>query len=377
MTAPLLFSPLHLRDLTISNRIVVAPMCQYSAVDGQVQDWHLAHYSRLVLGGVGTIIVEATGVIPEGRISPGCLGLWDDGQIPGLQHITRISHAHGTAVGIQLAHAGRKASVARPWDGAGPLSVTGPEPAWTSVAPSAIPFKEGWPAPHELSIAEIVATIEAFRQAARRALKAGFDFVEIHGAHGYLINQFFSPLSNKRTDGYGGSRENRMRFALEVTEAVRAEWPQSMPLFYRASVIDDSEGGIELKDTVILARALKACGVDVIDCSSGGVSGVTPHLKPTSGPGFQVPLAAGVKKGADISTIAVGKIMEPKLAEKILQDKSADLVALGREFLADPIWSFRAAIELGIPEPQNILPHQYAFHLQRHPPAFAKTMVTP
>ena len=365
MSTPVLFSPFRLRGLTLRNRLVVSPMCQYLAVDGHVQDWHFAHHARFALGGVGAGMVEATGVTRDGRISPGCTGIYDDTHIAGYKRIVELYHAHGAAIGIQIGHAGRKASTARPWDGAAPLEPGSEEPPWETIAPSAIPAHEGWHTPRAMDEADIEAVLDAFTTATRRALAAGFDFVEIHGAHGYLIHSFVSPLSNRRNDGWGGDLAGRMRFPLAVADAVRAVWPEDKPLFYRASVIDNAEGGITLDDSVELAKGLKARGVDLIDCSSGGIEGPVAMNPITPGPGFQVPLAEGVKQGAGIATMAVGMITEPDQAETILESGKADLIAIARELLSDSAWIYRAALALGLDEPHDVLPMPYAFHLRR------------
>ncbi len=364
MTQPLLFAPLSIRGLTFRNRIVVSPMCQYYAVEGHPQNWHFAHHSRFALGGVGAAMVEATAVTRDGRISHGCTGIWEDDQIPEYRRIVDTYREHEVASGIQLAHAGRKASTARPWDGGGPLPADG-EPAWEAVGPSAIPAREGWPPPRALEREEIPDIVDAFRSAAVRALEAGFDFVEIHGAHGYLLHSFFSPLSNERTDEFGGDRERRMRLPVMVAEAIRTVWPAERPLFYRASVIDGVEGGITVEDTVALARALKGTGVDAIDCSSGGLLGSVSLGNKLPPPGFQVPLAETVRREADISTVAVGLVTEPHQAEEILQNGQADFVAMAHQFIADPNWAYRAALELGLEDPHGILPFSYAFYLRR------------
>ena len=364
MTQPMLFSPLSIRGLTFRNRIMVSPMCQYHAVEGRPQDWHFAHHSRFALGGVGAAVVEATGVTRDGRISPGCTGIWEDDQIPDFRRIADTYRAHGVASGIQLNHAGRKASTARPWDGGGPLPAEG-DPAWETVGASALPAREGWPPPRPLETEEIADIVEAFRAAALRALEAGFDFVEIHGAHGYLLHSFFSPLSNQRADEFGGDRERRMRFPVMVAEAIRSVWPEERPLFYRASVIDGVDGGITVEDTVALARALKGTGVDVIDCSSGGLLGSVSMTNKLPPPGFQVPLAATVRRDADIATVAVGMLTESRQAEEVLQNRQADFIAIAREFIADPNWAYRAARELGLEDPHGILPFSYAFYLRR------------
>ena len=339
-----LLSPFALRDLNFRNRCVVSPMCQYSARDGLANDWHLVHLGRFAMGGFGLVIVEATGVVPEGRISYGDLGLWNDEQIAPLARIVRFLRSQGAAAGIQLGHAGRKASTPIWWRGG--FNETDEEKAlhgfesWQPVAPSAVAHSETNPVfqiPHALTEAEIAATIEAFVAATRRADAAGFDVVEIHGAHGYLISQFLSPLANRRTDRYGGSRENRMRFAFEVTEAVRAAWPAGKPLFMRISATDGSPDGWGVEDSVVLARELAARGVDLIDCSSGGFEGF--GLKPA--PLYQVPLAQAVRE-AGIATMAVGLIADPADAEAIVADGRADLVALARTALDDPNWPLHA-----------------------------------
>jgi len=372
MPEPLLLSPLTLRGTRLKNRVVLSPMCQYQAVDGQVQDWHYQHHSRFASGGLALAFVEATGVTRDGRITHGCTGIWEDAQVPGLARIADLYRAYGTLAGIQIGHAGRRGSSARPWDGAQPLTSTdGPEPAWERVAPSPIPEREGYPAPRALAEAEIEELVEAFRQAALRSLKAGFDVIEIHGAHGYLVHSFYSPHSNRRTDAFGGTREKRMRFPLLVARAVREVWPEERPVFYRASVVDNVAGGLEIEDTVALARELKAVGVDVIDCSSGGMTGSMSMSTSALIPGFQVPLAEAVRKGAAIATMAVGAILEPAQAEAILAEGKADLVALGRQLMAEPHWLYRAAQELGAADPADLLAPPYAFYLKRRATALS------
>ena len=340
----LLFSPITLRDMTLRNRTIVAPMCQYSAQHGLANDWHFVHLGRFAIGGFGLVIVEATGVTAAGRISYGDLGLWDDGQIQPLKRIVNFLHNEGAAAGIQLAHAGRKASTPVAWrNGFDEREDEKPQIAfesWTPVAPSAIIHPSnapGYTLPHALTTDEIKATIHAFADAARRAEAAGFDVVEIHAAHGYLINQFLSPLANQRTDEYGGSRDNRMRFALEVVDAVRAAWPAHKPLFVRISATDGAEGGWDVEDSVVLAHALKARNVDAIHVSSGGVSSY--GLKP--GPLYQVSLSKAVR-AAGVKTIAVGLIDKPEDAERILETGEADLIALARGALEDPNWAIHA-----------------------------------
>jgi 2,4-dienoyl-CoA reductase-like NADH-dependent reductase (Old Yellow Enzyme family) len=343
-----LFEPCTLRDVTIPNRVWMPPMCQYSAAPegpetGVPDDWHFAHYAARATGGTGLIIVEATAVSPEGRISPYDLGIWNDTQVEAFRRITRFLASQGTVPAIQLAHAGRKASTDRPWKGGAPV---GPDAhGWDSVAPSPIAFDDRHPVPAELTVDRIKDIVGQFADAARRALAAGFEIAEIHGAHGYLINEFLSPHSNHRTDAYGGSHENRTRFALEVVDAVREVWPQDKPLFFRVSATEWlDEGGWGADDTVRLAADLRAHGVDLLDVSSGGnASGV----RIPTGPGYQVPFAARVKQETGLPVAAVGLITEVEQAEKILANGEADAVLLGRELLRNPSWARLAARELG------------------------------
>jgi 2,4-dienoyl-CoA reductase-like NADH-dependent reductase (Old Yellow Enzyme family) len=338
-----LFSPLVIRGLTLRNRTVVAPMCQYSAIRGVVNDWHFVHLGRFALGGFGLVFVEATGVVPEGRISYGDVGLWNDEQRDALADVARFLKAEGAAAGIQLAHAGRKAATPIAWrhgfdETAEERAIYGYED-WTPVAPSAVAHSAEPPyqTPVALDKAGIARTVEAFAAAARRSDEAGFDVVEIHAAHGYLINQFLSPLANRRTDEYGGSRENRMRLLFEVVEAVRPVWPEEKPLFVRISATDGSPGGWGIEDSVALARELAPRGVDVIDCSSGGFEGYA--LK--AGPLYQVPLSLAVRE-TGIPTMAVGLISDPQASEAIVAKGEADLVALARGALEDPNWAVHA-----------------------------------
>ncbi|PZA06274.1 MULTISPECIES: NADPH dehydrogenase NamA [unclassified Meiothermus] len=345
----LLFEPLELRSVTLKNRIAMSPMCQYSCEeqDGQVNGWHLLHYPTRAVGGVGLIIVEATAVEARGRISPEDLGIWSDAHLPGLRELAAKIRAHGAVAGIQLAHAGRKAGTTRPWEGGKPLY------AWTPVAPSALAFQAGWPVPEELDEAGLEEVKNAFQQAARRAWEGGFQVIELHMAHGYLLHSFLSPLSNHRTDQYGGSRENRMRFPLEVVEAVREVWPEELPLLVRVSATDWVEGGWSVEDTVALARELAKRGVDLLDCSSGGI---VPGVKIPLGPGYQVPFAEKVRREASLKTGAVGLITDPLQAEAILREGQADVVFLARALLAEPYWAYRAARALGA---EKVWPRQY------------------
>ncbi|MDT0568128.1 NADH:flavin oxidoreductase/NADH oxidase [Streptomyces sp. DSM 3412] len=343
-----LFEPYRLRELTIPNRVWMPPMCQYSAAPegpgaGAPNDWHFAHYAARATGGTGLIIVEATAVSPEGRISPYDLGLWNDTQVEAFRRITGFLKGQGTVPAVQLAHAGRKASTDLPWQGGAPVGADAH--GWQPVAPSALAFDERHPVPDELTVDQIRAVVGQFAEAARRALAAGFEVAEIHGAHGYLINEFISPHSNRRTDSYGGSYENRIRFALEVVDAVREVWPADKPLFFRVSATEWLEqGGWTADDTVRLAAELKAHGVDLLDVSTGGnASGV--HIP--VGPGYQVPFAARVRNESALPVAAVGLITEAEQAEKILANGEADAVLLGRELLRSPSWARQAARELG------------------------------
>jgi 2,4-dienoyl-CoA reductase-like NADH-dependent reductase (Old Yellow Enzyme family) len=339
-----LFSPLTVRTVHFRNRIAVSPMCQYSCEDGFATDWHLVHLGSRAVGGAALVIAEATAVEPRGRISPGDLGLWKDAHIEPLARAAEFIRGQGAVAGIQLAHAGRKASTYAPWEHRGSL-IRESEGGWQTVAPSPIPFREGDPAPAELSREEIQGIIEAFAASARRALTAGFQVVEIHGAHGYLVNEFLSPLSNHRTDEYGGSFENRVRFAIEITKAVRGVWPDSLPLLMRISTSDWAAGGWEVSDSVELARRLKPLGVDLIDCSSGGL---VPYAKIELGPGYQVPFAERVRREAEILTGAVGLITDAAEADAIIRNGQADMVLLARELLRQPYWPLHAAKELGV-----------------------------
>lgn len=337
---PLLFTPLQLRNITLKNRIVVSPMCQYSATDGFANDWHLVHLGSRAVGGAGLIFTEATAVSPEGRISPHDLGIWKDEHIIMLKRITAFIEAQGSVPGIQLAHAGRKSSVTEPWNGDKlvPIAAGG----WQTVAPSAIPFSDDKATPVALTKEGIAEIVGYFRAAAVRALAAGFKIIELHGAHGYLPNEFMSPLSNKRTDEYGGSYENRIRFLCEVIDAVREVLPVGYPLFLRISATDWVDGGWTIEDSVKLAPIVKARGVDLIDCSSGAV---VSYAKIPARPGYQVPFAAAVRK-AGIPTGAVGIITTPEQAEEILNKEEADLIFMARELLRDPYFPLRAAREL-------------------------------
>ena len=337
-----LFEPLKLRDVTLANRIGIPPMCQYSAHDGMAADWHFIHYGSRAVGGAGLMILEATAVMPEGRISPGDLGLWNDAQIEPLAHIARFAHEQGCAAAVQLAHAGRKASIGLGWE---PQSSLGAQAGgWQTVAPSAISFGDGYATPQALDDAGIRAIVAAFAAATCRARAAGFPAIEIHAAHGYLLHQFLSPLSNRRTDAWGGSFENRSRLAREVVAAARAEWPQHLPLLVRLSATDWVEGGWNVEETVELCRIFKGLGVDLVDVSSAGL---LPTARIPAGPGFQTEFAERVRHEAGITTAAVGLITSPQQADHIIRSGQADMVLLGREMLRNPYWPLAAAQALG------------------------------
>jgi 2,4-dienoyl-CoA reductase-like NADH-dependent reductase (Old Yellow Enzyme family) len=338
-----IFSPFTLASVTLRNRIGVSPMCMYSAEDGHANDWHLVHLGARAAGGAGLVVVEATAVSPEGRISPGDMGLWQDSQVEPLARINRFVKKQGAVPAIQLAHAGRKASAARPWEGGAHLADGAG--GWQTVAPSAIAFGgDLTKVPQALSLASIARLQADFFAAAKRALAAGFEWLELHSAHGYLSHEFLSPLSNQRSDAYGGSFENRIRFLLETTRAVRAVWPERLPLTARLSCTDWVDGGWTLDDSVELARRLKHEGVSLIDCSSGGMVG---HAKIPVGPGYQVPFAERIRREAQIATAAVGMITEPAQADTIIRNGQADLVLLARAELSDPHWPLHAAKALG------------------------------
>jgi 2,4-dienoyl-CoA reductase-like NADH-dependent reductase (Old Yellow Enzyme family) len=336
-----LFSPIKLRGLEIRNRIFMAPMCQYSATDGLPNSWHQVHYGARAVGGAGMVMVEFTAVVPEGRISPGDVGMWSDAHTEAFAPITRFVKEQGAVPGIQLAHAGRKASANLPWLGGGPLSPG--EGAWQTLGPSPVAFT-GFPTPREMTVSDIDAAVEQFAAAARYSLAAGFEVVEIHMAHGYLLHEFLSPLSNHRVDDYGGSLENRMRLPLRVAQAVRRAWPAELPVLVRISATDWMDGGWDLTQSVELARHLKEIGIDLIDCSSGGL---VAEAMPPFAPGFQVTFAAEIRKQTGIATSAVGIITDPAQAEDIVASGHADAVCLGRELLRNPQWPLHAARSLG------------------------------
>ncbi len=346
-----LFEPLTMRGVEFRNRIFVSPMCEYSSVDGLPNDWHLVHLGSRAVGGAGLVLTEATAVSPEGRISPADTGIWSSAHATAFARIAAFIRAHGAVPGIQLAHAGRKASTAVPWEGGGPLAPA--QGAWPTVGPSAIPFDAGYHTPHALSVAELDDVLNQWVAATRLSLDAGFDVIEVHMAHGYLLHQFLSPLSNRRDDAYGGSLENRMRFPLRVAAAVREVWPERLPLFVRISASDWAAGGWDIDQSVQLAAKLRELGVDLVDCSSGGN---VAHVKIPVGPGYQVPFAERIRQEAKIATGAVGLITEPQQANEILTSGRADAVIMARELLRDPYWPLHAAKALGVEVPW---PNQY------------------
>jgi 2,4-dienoyl-CoA reductase-like NADH-dependent reductase (Old Yellow Enzyme family) len=339
----MLFSPLMIRDVTIRNRTMVSPMCEYSSRDGFANDWHLVHLGSRAIGGAALILTEAAAVTADGRISPADLGIYRDDHVEPLARIFRFLEQHGAVAGMQLAHAGRKASTSEPWNGGAPLTLT--QGGWTPIwAPSAIAFREGWQTPRAMTRTDIGLVIRAFADAARRVLAAGGKVIEIHAAHGYLLHEFLSPLTNERLDEYGGSFESRARFLFEVVDAIRGVWPERLPLFVRISATDWTAGGWTIDDSVALAARLKTRGVDLIDCSSGGN---VAHAKIPLGPGYQVPFAERVRRDAGMMTGAVGLITEPAQAEAILQGGHADLIIIARQLLRDPYWPLHAAQTLG------------------------------
>jgi 2,4-dienoyl-CoA reductase-like NADH-dependent reductase (Old Yellow Enzyme family) len=363
-----LFTPLEIRSLSLRNRIVIPPMCQYSAHDGMPGDWHLVHAGRFATGGAGLVFVEATAVQRRGRITHGDVGLWSDEHIAPHAGIAHFIADHGAVPTLQLAHSGRKGGMQRPWFGNAVITeddIARGDLPWQPVGASPIPVAEGWPVPHPLTIAEIADLVDDFAAAAKRAFRAGYQAVEVHGAHGYLIQSFLSPIGNVRTDAYGGDLKGRMRLALEVTEAVRGVWPDELPLFFRVSSVDDVEGGWTMDDTVVLARELKALGVDVIDCSSGGIGGSATAVRIKRTPGFQVAFAERVRRETGIMTMAVGLITHPQQAEEILAADNVDLIAVGREALVNPSWPLHAAAALGHDPDMSEWPEQYGWWLIR------------
>lgn len=346
-----LFSPLALRGVTVPNRVVVSPMSQYAAAAGVANDWHFAHLARFALGGASLVFCEATAIEERGRRTPGDLGLWHDGQIEPLARINRFLEEHGAVPGVQLAHAGRKGSERRPWHGETPLDdedlrLRG-ERAWPTIGPSEEPYAEGWHRPAAMTPTDIETVKTHFRNAAQRSLHAGFKVIEVYAAHGFLLHQFYSPIANRRDDPYGGDLSGRMRLSLEVADAIRSVWPETLPLFFRLSVTDWVDGGFEPPEAVELARALGERGVDLIDCSSGGIGGTEVPRRMPLGPAFQAPLAEQIRRDAGIATMSVGFIWDAHVADAIIRDGRADLVAMARELLYNPNWPLQAAAALG------------------------------
>ena len=346
-----LFSPYQLRSVTFKNRIVVSPMSQYRAVDGLANDWNLVHLGRFALGGAGLVYAEATAVTKDGRRTAGDLGLWNDDQIEPLARALSFISAEGAVPGIQLGHAGRKSSERRPWHGETPIDHEDielrNEHPWEAIAPSPLPYADGWPSPTEMTDAVISETIDAFGQAARRSHEAGAKIIEVYAAHGFLVHQFLSPIANQREDSWGGSPDGRRRFAIEVAKAIRAHWPEELPLVFRLSATDWLDGGVEVEDTVGTAKALKEVGVDMIDCSTGGIGGRERPRRMVIEQGFQIPFAAQIRREADIATMGVGFLWDAENCERVIAEGQADMVALARELLEDPQWALHAEATLG------------------------------
>ena len=372
---PLLFQSIQLRELTLANRIVISPMCQHAAEAGHATAWHLVHLGKFALGGAGLILTESTAVDPRGRIGTADLGLWKDSQVEPLKEVVDFVHANGSAIGVQLAHAGRKAGSEPLWEGGAALSearlATDDEP-WQRLGPSALPAGPGWSAPVALNHEGIAKVIQGFVDATQRAERAGFDVVELHFGHGYLVASFLSPNANHRTDEWGGDLDGRMRLALEIAARVRAAWPAHKPLFCRLSAVDGTVDGWSLEDSIVLARALALCGVDVIDCSSGGLTEETRSLPVPRGLGFQVPFSERIRHEAQVKTQAVGMIVDAKQAEEVLAQGKADLIALGREALFDPYWPHHAAINLGVDPAYKRWPIRHGVWLAKRAPGLAR-----
>lgn len=376
-TQPLLFQPIRLRDLELKNRIVISPMCQHAAQSGHATAWHLVHLGKFALGGAGLILTESTAVDPRGRIGTADLGLWQDSQIAPLKTLVDFVHSNGAAIGIQLAHAGRKAGSQPLWEGGAALSdaqLAADAHPWERLGPSALPAGPGWSAPKALSAQDIAAIVRSFADATRRANAAGSDAVELHFGHGYLVASFLSPLSNLRSDEWGGDLAGRMKLALDIARAVRAIWPAGKPLFCRISAVDGSVGGWGLEDSIALAKALAACGVDVIDCSSGGLTEETRALPVPRGLGFQVPFSERIRQEAHVKTQAVGMIVDAHQAEAILTQGKADLIAIGREALFDPYWAHHAAQTLNADPGYAQWPLRHGIWLARRAPILASAL---
>ena len=377
MTQPLLFTPIALRDVTLKNRVVIAPMAMYSAVDGIAQDFHFAHWGRFVLGGAGLVFIEATAVTDQGRITNGDLGLWSSAHMSPLKRFAAFAKSQGVVPAIQLAHAGRKGSMQRPWFGNGPLTaddLARGEKTWEIVAPTTEPMAEGYIVPRALSVSDLATLKTQWVDAAKRAIDCGFEVLEIHNAHGYLVHEFLSPLSNTRNDGYGGDFAGRTRFPLELAEALRAVWPKDKPVFLRVSAVDGVDGGWSMDDTVAYAKELKTRGIDVIDCSSGGLFGSATAARIKRTWGFQVPYAERVRREAGIKSMAVGLIVDPAYAEEVLQKGQADLIAIAREALVNPSWPQMAEIALGrtASDAMDDWPVQYGWWLKHRERSIAQ-----
>jgi len=365
----LLFSPFELLDITFKNRIAVSPMSQYRARDGHANSWHLVHLGRFALGGAGLVYAEATAVEADGRRTHGDLGIWKDAHVDDLKPITDFISREGAIPGIQLGHAGRKASERRPWHGETPVddedtTLRGEAP-WSAMAPSPIPYADGWPTPKVMSEGDIERVIASFGEAARRAREAGFKMIEVYAAHGFLVHQFLSPIANRRSDQWGGSKKNRRRLAIEVARSIRANWPESYPLAFRLSATDWLQGGIEVEDTVETARALKTAGVDLIDCSTGGIGGKERPRRMKLEQGFQVPFAERIRKSEDIATMAVGFLWDASVCEQILATGKADMIALARELLDNPNWPLHAAEALGLDDHRDLWPVEAGWWLMK------------
>jgi 2,4-dienoyl-CoA reductase-like NADH-dependent reductase (Old Yellow Enzyme family) len=364
-----LFSPFTLRGVTFKNRIAVSPMSQYRAYDGVANHWHLVHLGRFALGGAGLVYAEATAVERDGRRTHGDLGLWNDEQIEQLKPVAEFLAAEGCVPGIQLGHAGRKASERRPWHNETPVDAEDieqrNEAPWPAIAPSPLPYADGWPAPLEMSENDILRVIDAFAQAAARAHRAGFKIIEVYAAHGFLVHQFLSPLANQRTDSWGGSVENRARFAVEVARAIRAQWPDDLPLAFRLSATDWIDGGLEIDDTVIIAQQLKEAGVDMIDVSTGGIGGKDRPRRMKIDQGFQIPFASDVKQRANVPVMGVGFLWDEHVCESLIADGQVDMIALARELLSNPNWPLQAATALGDNDNQELAPVEAGWWLMK------------
>lgn len=364
-----LFSPYSLAGITFPNRVAVSPMSQYRAVDGFANDWHIVHLGRFAMGGAGLVYLEATAVEERGRRTPGDLGIWKDEHIPELKRIASFIEAEGSIPGIQLGHAGRKASERRPWHGETPVDAEDTElrgeTPWQAIAPSSIPYGEQWPTPAEMSLKDIQDVLDAFRDAARRSLEAGFKIIEVYAAHGFLIHQFYSPAANQRNDAYGGDFEGRSRFAIEVADAIRSVWPEELPLAFRLSVTDWLDDGWQVEDSIELAKRLKDHGVDMIDCSSGAIGGTQKPQRMPVGHGFQVPFAEQIRRDTGVPTMGVGFIWDPHEADNMIASGKADMVALARELLDDPNWPLHAAQTIGADEARKMWKDEFGWWLSR------------